>query len=488
MPHPHTLSVPASTVHKSAQPNSPHGADGTTRQNKQQHQHQGIHKQQQEQQQITIQSGQQNQSQKQHPNPSDQQISPTTQPNNTALDGTSQQNNQQQQKQLPQQNSSDYICVHYNKERKKWVSQIYHNNKQHFLGYYSLETDAALAFDECAKLLRGSNAKTNFATLEDYEKAKKDELAATGLSSDVITSSTSIKAKVADVVQKKITRPTATIDSTQSTAAAASSTQESGSTNTADDDDSRLSKTSAAGVNNTTKKGEKKVNKCKSTKKRFGGILEGHGGLVSEQSLQPNDVLCGRGGHIKIHPGNVQIRTLAKKHRKQYKKALRFGKQAIAKSLVKTVRKGGGRFMKEAVDQKGMWEEIGDVKATAKFSQLLRDNSETRGLGIRKTKKQKTEDDVDMFDRTSIYPKNENEKRELLRRALNGKNVEHALSDEVGLKLYFRMAKAINPSGNSESWTAQARQTLDNEKQIYPVKKQFAWHLLKFPATKPPSS
>ena len=227
----------------------------------------------------------------------------------------------------------------------------------------------------------------------------------------------------------------------------------------------------------------------KSLSSQGGGISEGHGGLVSEQSLRAKDVLCGRGGYSMSHPGNVNLRSLVKKHKQQYDEAQKYGdKKVIAESLVKTVRDDGGRFLKKAAGQKGKWKEIGDINATAKLSQTLRDNSVARGLGTRKTKKQKTDDDVDMWDRTSIYPKDENEKRELLSSALNGKNVEHALSDEVGLKLYFRMAKAINPSGNPENWTAQARQTLDIEKRLYPVKKQFAWHLLKFPATKPPSS
>ena len=402
-----------------------------------------------------------------------------------------------------------------------------------------------------------------------------------------------------------------------------------------------------------------------STSFRLPLIPEGHGGLLSDQSIQSKDVLSGR-GRVNLHPGNVNLRALAKTYKQQYDAVGMGEKGSIVASLVNTVRAGGGRFLKEVAVQEGIrkWEEIGDANATAKVSQLLRDvykkqqpkkkktdddvttqpplllpskkkgattqpskkkgkkrleykssiptlltaltlessnatvstpqtsavvvppkkkkdtnkpkrsrssynyffseqhkiikaanpnvidsanrfecyekyNSgivksvaekwkrlsagdkapyeklaaedkerydcemavykaaeDKEGLSWKKkkksssqkTKKQKTDDDVDMWKRTSIYPKNENEKRELLSRALNGKNVEHALSDEVGLKLYFRMAKAINPSGNPETWTAQARQTLDNEKRLYPVKKQFAWHLLKFPATKPPSS
>ena len=55
-----------------------------------------------------------------------------------------------------------YVGVSYFKKTKTWRSKIFHNNKELHLGYYKLETDAALAYDVAAKQTRGTSAKTNF--------------------------------------------------------------------------------------------------------------------------------------------------------------------------------------------------------------------------------------------------------------------------------------------------------------------------------------
>jgi len=115
----------------------------------------------------------------------------------------------QQEDIAPKKKSSEYTGFTYLRDRNKWLSQITHDRGKVNLGYYNLQADAALAFDEAVKQLRGLDAKTNFSSLEDYEKAKKDELEKTGLSSDVAKSSAVIKAKVTDIVRK--TWPTASI-------------------------------------------------------------------------------------------------------------------------------------------------------------------------------------------------------------------------------------------------------------------------------------
>ena len=62
--------------------------------------------------------------------------------------------------------------------------------------------DAALSYDFAARLLRGQGSKTNFVTLQDYEKAKKRELDVTGFSVDVTTSSTAIESTVKYILLK----------------------------------------------------------------------------------------------------------------------------------------------------------------------------------------------------------------------------------------------------------------------------------------------
>ena len=98
--------------------------------------------------------------------------------------------------------SSDYIGVSYYKKSKKWQTRLNYNGERQHLGYFSLQVDAALAFDEATKLLSGPTAETNFSSIQDYEKAKKDELAKTILGSSVSMSYEAIKVKVTRIVRK----------------------------------------------------------------------------------------------------------------------------------------------------------------------------------------------------------------------------------------------------------------------------------------------
>ena len=114
----------------------------------------------------------------------------------------------------PKKKSSNYIGFSYLRHRNKWMSQITHDRGKVTLGYYNLQADAALAFDEAVKQLRGLDAKTNFSSLDDYEKAKKQELKETGLGSDAAKSSAVIKAKVIEIVRKN--RPATSIHDSDS--------------------------------------------------------------------------------------------------------------------------------------------------------------------------------------------------------------------------------------------------------------------------------
>ena len=71
---------------------------------------------------------------------------------------------------------SDYVGVTYNKTHAKYQACITHYRKQHYLGRYRLAVDAARAYDESAKLLKGSGWKVNFGSPEEYERAKAKEI------------------------------------------------------------------------------------------------------------------------------------------------------------------------------------------------------------------------------------------------------------------------------------------------------------------------
>ena len=112
---------------------------------------------------------------------------------------------------------SDYVGVSYHKNSSKWHASISHNNKQVGLSYYKLETDAAHAYDEASKQLRGLNGRVNFATMEDYNLAKKNELKRPGLSSADAVARAVILSKVSEVVSKMLTKksPSPRNDSTK---------------------------------------------------------------------------------------------------------------------------------------------------------------------------------------------------------------------------------------------------------------------------------
>jgi len=75
---------------------------------------------------------------------------------------------------------SDFVGVTYNKTHAKYQACITHYRKQHYLGRYKLAVDAALAYDESARLLKGPSWKVNFPTRQVYEEAKMKELESIG--------------------------------------------------------------------------------------------------------------------------------------------------------------------------------------------------------------------------------------------------------------------------------------------------------------------
>ena len=91
-------------------------------------------------------------------------------------------------------------------------------------------------------------------------------------------------------------------------------------------------------------------------------------------SVQPDDVLCGRGGETNHHPGNVQYRGLVKKYQRLYLKAKRRDKPKIARLIVDTVRRRTGRFLKKDAVA-GVWKDVGNNKAREKTSQALREGA-----------------------------------------------------------------------------------------------------------------
>lgn len=71
-------------------------------------------------------------------------------------------NSQNRQNQIPVVGTSKFKGVYWNKNAKKWCTNIYRNYKRYHLGYFENEIDAAKVYDKKAKELFGVFAYLNF--------------------------------------------------------------------------------------------------------------------------------------------------------------------------------------------------------------------------------------------------------------------------------------------------------------------------------------
>ena len=94
-------------------------------------------------------------------------------------------------------------------------------------------------------------------------------------------------------------------------------------------------------------------------------IEPGYGGSIVE--LNEHDVLCGRGGKISNHPGNVTFRTIVEHNKHEYLdlRTRKLEKAHVAARLVTQIRNTTppGRFLKDDPLNPGHYVEIGDQKA-----------------------------------------------------------------------------------------------------------------------------
>ncbi|KAL7554383.1 hypothetical protein ACHAWF_017828 [Thalassiosira exigua] len=98
---------------------------------------------------------------------------------------------------------SIYVGVTFNKKANKFVSYVHVKGRVH-LGYYRLQSDAALAHDEAVRLLK-LPSKTNFPTRNEYEHSKAKELERTGLDEeDAAMTAAQLEAKVREKVDKHL--------------------------------------------------------------------------------------------------------------------------------------------------------------------------------------------------------------------------------------------------------------------------------------------
>ena len=73
------------------------------------------------------------------------------------------------ERQVPSLPSSSHIGVTWSKANRLWLVQIHHNSKTQHVGCFEDEHEAARAFDEAARRLRGAAAEFTEEEVDDLE-------------------------------------------------------------------------------------------------------------------------------------------------------------------------------------------------------------------------------------------------------------------------------------------------------------------------------
>jgi hypothetical protein len=94
--------------------------------------------------------------------------------------------------------SLSYKGVTFHKRTGKYMAQLYVNSKKYHLGQYILQSDAAYAYDLGAHELNGpgQTRAQNFAKVDDYARAREEELEFTGFGSNKVGSVDDAKKKI----------------------------------------------------------------------------------------------------------------------------------------------------------------------------------------------------------------------------------------------------------------------------------------------------
>jgi hypothetical protein len=105
---------------------------------------------------------------------------------------------------------------------------------------------------------------------------------------------------------------------------------------------------------------------------------------IANLTLEPTDVVCGRGAPTTIHPGNLAFKKTIKTHEMVYLCSTRSEKPKIAMKLLEAFRAEGVRFVKRerknnAKSNKDgdafVWVDIGEQRAYEKICQSLREGA-----------------------------------------------------------------------------------------------------------------
>ena len=97
---------------------------------------------------------------------------------------------------------------------------------------------------------------------------------------------------------------------------------------------------------------------------------------VCSTEPHPHDVLCGRGGFVNKHPGNVVFRRIVEANKERYRSCQVDHKLLLSQSIIDVIRNQAppGRFLRQSSGGNG-WVDTGETKALQKTSQALREGA-----------------------------------------------------------------------------------------------------------------
>ena len=97
---------------------------------------------------------------------------------------------------------SNWKGITFRPEKRKYKAKIPYGGKDINLGYYKLASDAALVYDKALILLKGANAKTNFASDQDHVSSRATETRGTSSNVNLGKVLSKISSKIESLVSK----------------------------------------------------------------------------------------------------------------------------------------------------------------------------------------------------------------------------------------------------------------------------------------------
>jgi hypothetical protein len=106
--------------------------------------------------------------------------------------------------------------------------------------------------------------------------------------------------------------------------------------------------------------------------------------MISNKEINPNDVLCGRGGLTNSHVGNQSFRCVVAEYQLEYLTARKSEKKGIAQKIVARIKENGGQFLqRSSANNSDAWSISSDKRSVEKTSQALREGLDVKHKTVR---------------------------------------------------------------------------------------------------------